>query len=315
MREQTPSCPRCGYDQSGAVAAWERIEPAACPLGGVCSECGLGFEWCDILNPRLGANGLFFELAEHKRVRAYVATAWRALKPGRFWSWVRMEHPVRPARLAMVVPAAALVAGASLGIVLVLGWTFEMVRGLVLGRFWGPIGWSDLFWSGRATGWTQYFTEWPQWWPRPWLALSLLAVVLMPLTFLLLPETLRRGRVRRRHLLRVWAYGLVSLPVALAMPVVLMLVVRAAILVDLRRHGAGYWLKGLGVWMGRQSWVLGVGCVAVWMVWWWWAATGRYLRLPRAGLVAGVMAVLAMLLAAAVIAAMPGGMVWLVADQ
>ena len=34
-------CPRCGYDLSGEIATWTE----ACPVRGLCTECGLEFAW------------------------------------------------------------------------------------------------------------------------------------------------------------------------------------------------------------------------------------------------------------------------------
>jgi hypothetical protein len=41
-------CPRCGYDLSGTIAAWE----CSCPVDGVCGECGLGFRWAGLFRVR-----------------------------------------------------------------------------------------------------------------------------------------------------------------------------------------------------------------------------------------------------------------------
>ena len=42
-----PICPKCGYDQSGAIATWE----SQCPMWGVCPECGLEFAWVEVFQP------------------------------------------------------------------------------------------------------------------------------------------------------------------------------------------------------------------------------------------------------------------------
>ena len=43
-----PSCPCCGYDQSGAIAAWNHAASRSCPLRGTCSECGAELWWGDV---------------------------------------------------------------------------------------------------------------------------------------------------------------------------------------------------------------------------------------------------------------------------
>lgn len=88
MSEVTnPTCPRCGYDQSGTAGSWTD----ACPLKGVCAECGEGFAWSDVLNPHPTTLHWY---AEHSPTRR--ALLWRTIRtlvmlidPGQFWSRVR----------------------------------------------------------------------------------------------------------------------------------------------------------------------------------------------------------------------------------
>ena len=40
----TPICPKCGYDQSGAIATWEM----QCPVQGICAECGDALQWAEV---------------------------------------------------------------------------------------------------------------------------------------------------------------------------------------------------------------------------------------------------------------------------
>ncbi len=47
MNALNPSCPRCGYDQSGTVETWTDH----CPVYGQCPECGTRFEWAVLLDP------------------------------------------------------------------------------------------------------------------------------------------------------------------------------------------------------------------------------------------------------------------------
>lgn len=42
-------CPRCGYDLHGIFVSWRE----SCPRSGNCSECGLAFDWGDLLNLKL----------------------------------------------------------------------------------------------------------------------------------------------------------------------------------------------------------------------------------------------------------------------
>lgn len=94
MRRTTPHCPRCDYDLSGDVATWE----SQCPLKGTCPECGVRFDWREVLNPGLAEQAGFFE---HQRGAAPIALlrTWMwTLLPWVFWKRVRLEGRVRPAR-------------------------------------------------------------------------------------------------------------------------------------------------------------------------------------------------------------------------
>ncbi|MCZ6834720.1 MAG: hypothetical protein O7G85_03005, partial [Planctomycetota bacterium] len=59
----------CGYDLRGTMGDWTN----ACPLRGVCSECGLGFDWADMIG-------------SSKRPSVRIANAvanWFGVSPGR----------------------------------------------------------------------------------------------------------------------------------------------------------------------------------------------------------------------------------------
>src|SRR6185369_9522742 len=84
-------CPRCGYDQSGAIGAWARAEPAQCPLAGLCTECGLAFVWRDLLNPVHARQDRAIEHARQGLALAFARSLWCAVRPWAIWGWVRME--------------------------------------------------------------------------------------------------------------------------------------------------------------------------------------------------------------------------------
>ncbi len=93
-----PRCARCGYDFIGDVESWKE----SCPVAGVCSECGLGFEWADVLRADRQRLGWLYEHAEHWwDVRRAWGTVIRALFPWQFWKKVQPHHNVRVRRLAM----------------------------------------------------------------------------------------------------------------------------------------------------------------------------------------------------------------------
>ena len=96
-----PSCPRCGYDQSGEIARWADTAVPPTP-GGTRVECGLEFEWIDVLDSSRHTLPGFFE--HTPGLVGFFTGAWRTwwwtILPWRFWSKVQMHHKVRPRRLA-----------------------------------------------------------------------------------------------------------------------------------------------------------------------------------------------------------------------
>ncbi len=93
-----PSCPRCGYDQSGEAAAWE----SSCPVNGTCPECGHGFAWADLFDPSRQDLAWSVESGETRwaRLRKTPGTAVRMALPWVYWSRVGVGTPLRLKRLA-----------------------------------------------------------------------------------------------------------------------------------------------------------------------------------------------------------------------
>lgn len=92
-----PMCPRCGYDQSGEVATWEHV----CPVEGTCPECGHGFLWADLFDPRrrelpwsVESSGSGF-----RRLMRTPRMALRMVLPWVYWRQVGVDMAVRPRRL------------------------------------------------------------------------------------------------------------------------------------------------------------------------------------------------------------------------
>lgn len=101
-KPHTPTCPRCAYDQSGAIATWTD----SCPLQGTCPECGLCFDWCDVLRPEFRRIPWLYEHAEGLAPRALVRSLACAAIPTRFWSHVRLAHRISPFRLLLMLGLA-----------------------------------------------------------------------------------------------------------------------------------------------------------------------------------------------------------------
>jgi hypothetical protein len=104
------------------VASWRD----SCPLDGICPECGLGHRWAEVLNPLLTVPAWSFEHALGRHAVALARTAIATLRPRRFWSAMRMEHPVRINRLLVVPLLAVPLAGILLLLLAaVLLWALE----------------------------------------------------------------------------------------------------------------------------------------------------------------------------------------------
>ena len=210
------ACPRCGYDQSGAIASWNHENSPSCPLHGTCSECGLTFRWHDIIHAdRLIVRG-FIEHARGfwQRWRwAWVTWAW-TLWPPVFWGRINMEHTPRS---GVILSWPLLWAGpAFVGIALAQSGTlaYDMLnaRGGVV-----PVA--------PLTDWLELLNPWTEWiaiyqWGTPrgtWHAtkgppISFLSGVLANAVAMLLlsvaPVTRRLAKVRREHIVRAGVYGL-----------------------------------------------------------------------------------------------------------
>lgn len=210
----TPACPRCGYDQSGEVAAWTDW----CPLEGHCPECGTGFAWADLFDP---ARQDIRWLVEHApdlrgRARRTVPTLWRMAWPWVFWRRVDIHARTAPraaagwlllvwamAHLATWIPFSLLFAMMGNGYRISIDGarqffqdspTSGIVDAALTGLCWPVASFANLrpFWwdyySGRS--FTSAF--------RVPLGMGLTWAVLMSA----LPVTRRMAKLRRAHVLR-----------------------------------------------------------------------------------------------------------------
>jgi len=315
-------CPRCGYDLSGAVAAWDHDLSTFCPMLGACSECGLEFPWGDVLNPELHVPRWSFEHACSCLPLKFLRTILVALWPFKLWRDLRMAHPVRSRRLLVLVAIGVplvhvLFIIAPLGTSLLdhaasaastnAGWADELE--IVIQNAWPySDGLADSLLGVRTSARGLPTVV------RPWAAVVWLWWVLMAPMFLFLPTTLRRCRVRRAHLLRVGAYSLVFGAGA----VLLLTCATRAITSGLRglvvwraRLGMGpdaWWLRDISWDLWRWSvWVSPLLCAGT-LGGFWGLAASRYLKLPRPWAIAGVLALIAGLTAVLLLSLWPGAL-------
>ncbi|MCC5822172.1 MAG: hypothetical protein LAT64_12970 [Phycisphaerales bacterium] len=210
-----PQCPRCGYDQSGAVATWTDH----CPVEGTCPECGTDYQWSLVFNPSRADIRWLAEQATTSRAMIHrtVPTLLRMVLPWVFWSRVGVLTRTDPARLVMWViwlmigmhiavwpPCSIVYAAVHAGYETTMTGLADYARdadgiqlfwAFVNGLTWpivtaidGHLAWGDAEHSGselwRATRW-------------------LLGIGLAWFCVLsLLPVTRRMARLRRAHLVR-----------------------------------------------------------------------------------------------------------------
>ena len=143
-KEAAPACPRCGYDQSGAVAAWGRVEPPQCPVYGVGNECGLKIRWADVFNPEHMKQTQLFEHARKRVALAAARTLGCCVRPGRLWRLLRMEHAIVWERLVpFAIIGLVMCAGAMFVALGRCAWVYTAAARAWIGPYNGFVGWSD----------------------------------------------------------------------------------------------------------------------------------------------------------------------------
>ncbi len=269
-----PQCPRCGYDQSGLVAAWKD----AWPLSGTCSECGLTFPWSDVLGARFLGPRWSYEHGLHPSLGRWFATLARSLLPRRMWTELTLATAVRRARLvqfAVVLPIVAHI----------------LYAALVISRLaadpWVKL--SRIDWLLAAVFPYSREVEIAKVEVGGGSIAALLCIfpvtLLIPLPMFVLRQTLTKCRVRPVHLLRGLCYSIPSATLAAILFVMVFTLSQYLI----RNGSSGIAVDELG------------GLIPMFLVWaawlgvWWWTFVARYLRLPHAPFVALSMLIIAVL--------------------
>lgn len=262
-----PSCPRCGYDQSGEAATWA----SSCPVNGTCPECGHGFAWADLFDPSRQEIAWSVESGETRlaRLRKTPAMAVRMVLPWIYWKRVGVDMPLRMGRLwswfvwvAVVLQAAAWpIVFLGLGLVTLGNWpvklsdvgdvfevlTFQELAGLAVDGFGFPFVGVGPDWSG------------------PWLSLNLLQMgaglvlrfmigmcVVWCLVLFAIPATRRLAKLRPGHVAR-------SALLQLSSVILLYMLIRIGLVVEYFSFGD----------MIRALIMYTALCMVIWtMVWW-----------------------------------------------
>jgi hypothetical protein len=287
---ERPICPRCGYDQRGAIVQWTD----QCPIRGRCSECGLEFEWFEILNPQIRLPHWCVEcrVASWRFPLQMTGSILRTKWPWLMWRRIRMSHELSPGRLAAYLVTSLamlyLVFALSHGWAVWHSWNTQ-VNAVSMPATPTTAGWpvfaqAAVFpWSSRSIGTFTTTGGWrgantypytaPLWHFRgrwKWLVLPLMHLILIHpccgVAFIALPISRRKAKVRWRHIVRIVIYG-TALAILLAILQVIATALQATQTIGHR-------------WVWRASelapWLF-VGHLIVW----WCLAASRYLRMEH----------------------------------
>ncbi len=94
---QETLCPRCGYDLSGAREA--ALAAPAMVTEGICSECGLHFDWKELDSGRLNTPDFSYEHGRVYNPVRFARTFVRSITGWRLWGTLAMRHEIQPVRL------------------------------------------------------------------------------------------------------------------------------------------------------------------------------------------------------------------------
>lgn len=284
-----PACPRCDYDLSGETATWT----VQCPLESRCPECGFDVRWTSIFRTATPP-AWSVEHAAGSRwtvVASVFRSASRAFLPRHLWRKLSLSMPVVPKRLALML-VVWLVASyvMSMGLMAATIWVESWMETRVLiNSYRGVAGFNPAAFTVKIeTGrWLfPYFSTMSQWRgvpPEPMMLCVLFGLV-MPGALVLMPMSLRRAKVRPRHIVRLTGYWLVWLSVLAIVPAWTDSLYRMT--VQFRYQVSTPWIvETLKAILGVSNGIVTLILFAV-VVWYWRAAAKHYLRIPRPGLVA-----------------------------
>lgn len=284
-----PRCPRCGYDLSGLVDSWSD----ACPLEGVCPECGLRLRWRLILGPGGSPPAWSVEHAPIRRVPlAAAATAIRVARPIRLFRRLRMHHEVRAGRLVAFSVLLFVPAWVAWGLVILAEgllkywiWYGVALKGRDFARLKRrvTVELGALF-TRDGGGSSSLYLSWDP------VAVGAMGMIAGLALTAIVVRSARRPRVRVKHLLRVAALSLA--PVGLYAMLAPLDVFRDFIRMwgESRQVGVdAIWFETLTAyprqWRDISPWwrVLTLGALCSWTIWFWAVALRVGLELRRIG--------------------------------
>lgn len=247
MEQSASTCPRCGYDLSGHLAARE----ADGSIHGRCSECGFDFRWESLLRDDLHPPSWSFEHAPLRRLPlALLGTSARMFMPHLLLQNMTIWLQVRAYRILLLLITW-------ISVILVWFWTAKTA-------VWMSDGESFYEAIRRSTPgvWIDYF-------PALFPAIVTISTI-MPVSFLRLHSTLRLAKVGPDHLLRLGVLGCFG-----------SFVLWSAWLGIAFSRDIWFEAYDIARFFERNQLALVLIWFA-WFVWFWWLAISRYLRLPHA---------------------------------
>ncbi|MFG0245133.1 MAG: hypothetical protein ACF8MF_03660 [Phycisphaerales bacterium JB052] len=154
MLSPIPICPKCGYDQSGAIATWED----RCPIEDTCPECGLGFAWRDVFDPVRNDRHWYTEHAQSiwGIIARTPGTLMRLVWPWCYWRSVGVE-----ARISLRALSVWLIV-LGLGLHFVISIPYGMGTWHDQARFYGSL--SNLYQNAGIKGLSKVLIDgigWP----------------------------------------------------------------------------------------------------------------------------------------------------------
>ncbi len=282
---RVPDCPRCGYELRGLPIPGGKQPEGA----GQCPECGLVFEWSELLNPLYLAPKWFVEIGHGRLILQSLRTTFHSLFPWKFWRMVQMGFPQHFGR------AIACMFIGFVGI-----WLSVCLIGAMWTILFDSLA-SQYPWATRLVDslYTRPFRTlieifWPEesgFLSTPWQMTTYIACFAMPIAMQLAPDTLRRAKVLKAHLFRIAIYCVAPVLLTGAIPGVC----RALWwLYEIEVRGKSYWWGGSDFMHKHAFWVRpSIAFLAIVMTWGF--ACSRYLKLPRPWLVAGLLGMVSVL--------------------
>jgi hypothetical protein len=296
LRDRPPICPRCDYDLAGAVAAWRD----SCPLTGTCSECGLDLEWARVLREQRVPPWSFEHAMTDRRGR-FFQTVQMTFRPSTLWRGMDLSYRIRWPRLVFLLVTGIAILHGLAGAVVVGACAIDpSIQWPLYRRGWTfPVTFD--WWDALRTALWPYQPHRRSWGENPVhpaVLHVLLTAALMALAFQALPVTLRRAKVRQRHIWRVWMYSLIPIPVLLSLwGVAIWSVFHFPALLWPATGQKPGWRHPLPLqaleWAQSHDGAILMLAAGAWLWSWWSMACGHYLKLPRSRAVSAVMLLMA----------------------